>query len=231
MAGSLANVIAAALVFAGSHLALSHPPIRSRLIARLGEGPFRGVYSLVAAACLVWLVIAYNRAPHVEIWMAGGWARWVVLGVMLCATVLLVCGLTAPNPTLAGAERLASGAMVGGGIFAVTRHPVLWAVALWAGAHALVRGHAAAIVLFGALAGLALIGMAHIDRRRRAADDTTFRWLDATTSAVPFRALLDGRAHLSLAAIGWWRLGISLVVFVGMVALHAPVTGLDPLPW
>ncbi len=231
MAFSFANLIAAALVFAGSHLALSHPPIRSWLIARLGERPFRGVYSLVAAACLVWLVMAYNRAPHVEMWVAGDWARWVVLGVMPCATVLLVCGLTAPNPTLVGAEGRASGATVGGGIFAITRHPVLWAIALWAGAHVLARGDRAAIVLFGALAGLALIGMAHIDRRRRAADDTTFRWLDVTTSAVPFRALLAGRAHLSLAAIGWWRLALALVVFVGMVALHAPVTGLDPLPW
>jgi hypothetical protein len=43
--------------------------------------------------------------------------------------------------------------------------------------------------------------------------------------------LLAGRAHLSFAAIGWWRLGLALAVFVGMVALHAPVTSLDPLPW
>ena len=175
--------------------------------------------------------MAYNRAPHIEAWIAGDWARWVVLGVMACATVLLVCGLTAANPTLAGMEGLAWGATVGDGIFAVTRHPVLWAIALWAACHALARGDLAAIVLFGALAALALIGMAHIDRRRRAADDTTFRWLDATTSAVPFRALIQGRAHLSLGAIGWWRLGLSVVVFVAMVALHAPVIGLDPLPW
>ena len=231
MTAALANQIVAALVFTGSHLALSHPPIRSRLIAGLGERLFRAIYSLVAVGGLTWLVMAYNRAPHMEIWVVGDWARWVVLVVMLCATVLLVCGFTAPNPTLAGAEGLASGPTVGGGIFAVTRHPVLWSVALWAGAHAMVRGDAAAIVLFGTFAGIALIGMAHIDHRRRAADDTTFRWLDATTSAVPFGALLAGRAHLSFAAIGWWRLGLALAVFVGMVALHAPVTSLDPLPW
>ncbi len=176
--------------------------------------------------------MAYNRAPHVEVWTAAGdAARWVVLAVMACATVLLVCGLTAPNPTLAGAEGRASGAMVGAGIFAITRHPVLWAIALWATGHALARGDLAAIILFGALAALTLIGMAHIDRRRRAADDATFRWLDATTSAVPFRALIQGRAHLSFAAIGWWRLGLALVVNVAMVALHAPLTGLDPKPW
>ena len=231
MTGSLAAVAAAALAFAGSHLALSHPPIRNRLIARLGAAPFRALYSLVAIAGLVWLVMAYDAAPHVEVWLAGAWARWVMLGVMGCATVLLVCGLTAPNPTLVGAERLASGAFVGGGIFAVTRHPVLWAFALWAAGHALVRGDLAALVLFGALGGLALAGMAHIDHRRRAADETTFRWLDATTSAVPFAALAAGRAHLSFAAIRWWRLALSLAVFAALVALHAPVTGLDPLPW
>jgi uncharacterized membrane protein len=167
----------------------------------------------------------------VEAWVAGDWARWIVLGVMACATVLLVCGLTSANPTLAGAEELADGATVGGGIFAVTRHPVLWAIALWAAGHILVRGDWAAIVMFGALGGLALIGMAHIDRRRRAAGDATFRRLEAITSAVPFRALLEGRAHLSFSDIGWWRLALALAVFAGTVALHAPIIGPNPLPW
>jgi uncharacterized membrane protein len=231
MTGSLAALIAAALAFAGGHLTLSHPPIRNRLVAGLGEGPFRGVYSLVAAACLAWLVMAYNAAPHVEVWIAGVWARWVVLAVMACATVLLVCGLTAANPTLAGMEGLASGATVGGGIFAVTRHPVLWAFALWALAHVLARGDVAALILFGALAGLALAGMAHIDHRRRAADDATFRWLDATTSALPFAALIRGRAHFAFSAIGWWRMALAGAVFVALVALHGPVIGPSPLPW
>jgi uncharacterized membrane protein len=229
--GSLTALIVAALAFAGTHLVLSHPPVRNRLVARLGEKAFRALYSVVAAACMAWLVMAYSGASHVVAWVAGDWARWIVLAAMACATVLLVCGLTSANPTLAGAEGLADGATVGGGIFAVTRHPVLWAIALWAGGHVLVRGDGAAVVMFGALAGLALIGMAHIDRRRRAVGDATFRRLDAITSAVPFRALFEGRAHFSFSAIGWWRLALALVVFVATVALHAWVIGLDPLPW
>ncbi len=224
MTGSLAALAAAALAFAASHLALSHPPLRNRLVAGLGVRPFRALYSLIAIACLTWLVMAYDAAPEIVVWAAGDVARWVTLAVMLCATVLLVCGLSAPNPTRAGA-------MAGGGIFAITRHPVLWSFALWALGHMLVRGDVAALILFGALAGLALGGMAHIDYRRRAADDTTFRWLDATTSALPFAALIRGRAHFAFAAIGWWRIVLSGAVFVALVALHGPVIGPDPLPW
>src|SRR5437870_4695038 len=44
------------LGFAGSHLVLSSLPVRQRIVTRLGEGPFRGLYSLVAFAFFVGFV-------------------------------------------------------------------------------------------------------------------------------------------------------------------------------
>src|SRR5499433_1585642 len=52
------------LGFAGSHLVLSSLPVRQRLIARIGENAFRGLYSLVAFAYFIPLVWIYFRHKH-----------------------------------------------------------------------------------------------------------------------------------------------------------------------
>ena len=48
-------------VFTGSHLALSHPPIRGKLIDILGDDRFKGVYSLVAIGSFVPTTYLYIR--------------------------------------------------------------------------------------------------------------------------------------------------------------------------
>ena len=55
----MASLIAACVAFVGSHFLLSHP-LRAPLVARLGTGPFMGLYSLVALASFAWLVVAYR---------------------------------------------------------------------------------------------------------------------------------------------------------------------------
>ena len=62
------------LLFGGSHIALSSPRLRPRLVARLGERPFQGFYSLVAFATLVPLFGYYFRHKHAgpQLWRAFG---------------------------------------------------------------------------------------------------------------------------------------------------------------
>ena len=58
------------LIFGGTHTALSHPPVRDRLVARLGDQGFVGVYSLVAFASfvpLVWSFFANRTATPVPL--------------------------------------------------------------------------------------------------------------------------------------------------------------------
>src|SRR5690606_32588388 len=106
MFDSIDAVIAATLAFVGGHFLLSSRPLRPLLLQRLGERGFRLVYSLAAVITLLWMVAAYRAAPVVVVWQPAPVFAWVPLLVMPLASILLVAGLTSPNPTLVGGERL-----------------------------------------------------------------------------------------------------------------------------
>ena len=59
MTDPLLALIAASTAFVGTHFALSHP-LRAPIVNLVGENGFRGIYSLVALATLVWMVAAFR---------------------------------------------------------------------------------------------------------------------------------------------------------------------------
>jgi uncharacterized membrane protein len=67
---------------------------------------------------------------------------------VLLAFVLVVTGVTTPNPTALGADRLLDRPNVTRGIVRVSRNPLLWGVGLWALAHMAVTGDLASLALF-----------------------------------------------------------------------------------
>ena len=99
-------LIAATLAFVGGHFLLSSRPIRPFLIERYGEGSFRMIYSGAMTVALIWMVAAFRSAPFVPLWHPPLALAWVPLLVMPLATILVVAGLTSPNPTLVGAQFL-----------------------------------------------------------------------------------------------------------------------------
>lgn len=231
MTGTVAHVFIAAVVFVGSHFLLSFGPVRSRFVAASGERTFLLVYSVVAIAAIVWLVAAYNRAPFQELWPDTSWARILMLVLGFIATMMLIAGATSPNPTATGAPpSIMEKDSAAKGIFAITRHPILWGIALWALGHLLVNGDAASIALFGAMAVLPLGGIVHIEAKRRATGGDAWRRLEAATSAVPFAALIAGRTTWGAAHVAPWRIALGIAVYALFLFAHGPVIGLDPLP-
>lgn len=229
MPGSLAALASATAVFIASHVVLSSLPIRSRLVAALGENGFRAGYSLVAIALLVWVVMAYNAAPVVEAWPPPTGLRHLSLVIMPVACVFLVAGLTTANPTVVGADtaaRIASGPV---GIFRITRHPVMWAVALWGIAHVLANGDAAGLILFGGFTILAIAGAAHSDFRRQALLAERWTAYRAQTSFIPFKAVLLRQTALRFREIGWARLAGGLALFAVLLLAHPWLFGVSPL--
>ena len=228
MTGSLTVLFIAAVFFVVSHFALSHPPLRRRLVARLGEKAFRAVFGLVAVAAIIWLVKAYGAAPYVELWPTAAWMRHVVLIVMPLAAILLVAGLTARNPTAMYWNSPEADEPLPG-ILMVTRHPVMWAVVLWALAHMTANGDAASLIFFAAFASLALAGMPAIDRRRRRMMGEAWTSFEAVTSVLPFAAVAGGRAKLSLGRIGIWRIAGGVLLYGILLFGHRAVIGVSPL--
>lgn len=166
---TLTPLIAAAVTFVGTHFALSHP-LRAPLATRLGERGFQALYSLVALASFVWLVLAFRSVPRgaEPLWNGQAAAPWAIASLLTLLAAVLLVGSFAGNPALPAPNAASLAARPVHGVFHVTRHPMMWAFALWAAAHVLVSPVPRVFVLAGSLALLALLG-AHLQDRKKAA--------------------------------------------------------------
>lgn len=219
------GLVLAAGAFVGTHFLLSHP-LRAPLVRRIGENGFLVLYSLVAFATLGWLVWAYLATPEqAPLWPAGDGLWALATAIMLVASVLLVGSLVG-NPALPGPERPLAGPR---GVFAVTRHPMMWSFALWSLAHALVYATPANLVLVAAIALLALVGAHMQDRKKERLQPDRWPEWERRTSYWPFAAVASGRARLG--GFGAHALGGGLVVWLAATWAHLPLAGWPAGVW
>ena len=184
------SLLLAAIFFAGIHLGIAGTTVRDRATAALGESAYRVAFSLASVVGLAWIVAAYNRAPYIATWGMLEWWKPFAIILMLPASLLVVIGLTTPNPTSVAQEgRLAQPPQ---GIVRVTRHPFLTGVGLWALVHQIGNGDVASLVFFATWAVVALAGTVSIDRKRRRLMGAAWEPFAAQTSVVPFAAVAAG---------------------------------------
>jgi uncharacterized membrane protein len=226
MLDGLASPLLAGLVFVGSHVLISSTRLRGSLRESLGEGGYLGLYSGLAAVTLGWFVIAFARAPVVTVWTPPPWTHFVPVALMPVAALLLVAGLTTRNPTAVGQERRAREDDPAPGILRVTRHPVMWAFGLWGLGHLASNGDGAAIIFFGLLTLLALVGTRLIDRRKRLALGTDWSRLAEVTSNLPFAAIIAGRARISPRDIGMTTVLAALLLYAVLFLAHPYIVGM-----
>src|SRR6185312_5162976 len=201
-------LLLAVAFFLAIHLLVSGTRVRDALTGAIGQGPYMGLFSLVSLAGLVWLAFAFGRAHGDQandvLWSVTPVTRIVQIVLQLAAMLLIVPGLTTPNPTSVRMEGRLQRPDVVRGMLRVTRHPFLWGVALWALGHLLVNGDAAGIILFAGMLALALFGTVSIDAKRKRALGKSWDAFAAQTSNVPFAAIAAGRQRLDIGEIGWW---------------------------
>jgi uncharacterized membrane protein len=225
MAGTIASFIIAGLAFHGSHIVLSSTRLRGNLREQIGERGYLALYSVVALATFAWFVTAYAHAPQITLWPFSPLLALVPLVVMPIAGILLIGGYTTPNPTAVGMERAAGADDPAPGIMRVTRHPVLWAIGLWALSHIPPNGDLASLIFFLSLAALALGGTVLIDRKKRLALGSNWPRLAEVTSNVPFLAILAGRTRLRAHEIGLLRIVAGILLFAVLLLAHPLFTG------
>ena len=214
------ELVLAAAVFLATHVGVSSTGLRDLLLARLGEPVYRAVYSVVALATLVWLCVAYGGAPYVALWPPTAAGSVLAIALMLPAVALLVGGVSTPNPTAAAAPSLLRADQPVLGMLKVTRHPVMWAIGLWAIAHLAVNGDLASLVLFGAIGGLALGGTLLIDARHRRREPDAYGRFCRLSSNLPGAAIARGRQRLTFGDLGWTRLLATLALYLLLFAIH-----------
>jgi uncharacterized membrane protein len=206
-----------ALLFVGTHFLLSHP-LRGPLVRAVGERPFRGIYALVALLTFGAMIYFYRRCgPEPPLWDAGD-AGWIAGTLLMWLASILLIGSFFGNPALPGV--LARSQARPKGVFAITRHPMMWAFALWAAVHLMLIAATKAMVFDGAIIILALLGAAAQDRKKARLMGEDWHDWTAQTAFIPFTrgvanpgavALIGGTLFFFLASwlhpihAGFWR--------------------------
>src|ERR1051326_5645226 len=146
----LAILILGLAIFIGSHVFVSLRGERERLIARIGEGPYKGLFSLVSIAVVLLIVYGfalYRRTGYTPLWYPPDFLRHVSEALMWPAFVLVVA------------------AYIPGRIKTTLKHPMLAGVKFWGFAHLISNGDLGGIVLFGGILGWAVYDRISLKRR------------------------------------------------------------------
>jgi len=216
----------ATVVFLATHY-VSSTPIRSGLVAVLGENAYLGLYVLVSLVTLGWMIWAYTKAPYERLWWGEEFRVWAIV-LMPISLLLLVCGMLAPNPSAVRQEGKLRSMGEPRGILRVTRHPVLWGIALWAWVHLVSRGDAASLIFFGGFLLLALSGTVLQDARKNRAIGVDWQRFAGVTSNVPFAAIVQGRNRFRFDEIGWRNTLVALALYFILIFAHPYVFGARP---
>jgi uncharacterized membrane protein len=208
------------VAFFATHSLPLRPSIRTRLVGLFGRRGFGVAYSALSIGMLALLIHAARRAPVVLLWPTMPWHYHVVQAGMLLVCLILALSIGRPNPFSFGGVRNDRFDPDRPGIVRILRHPVLAALALWAGLHLLPNGDLAHVLLFGTLGGFAILGRHLIDRRKRR-EMGAEAWEDLqgrTRQAPPF--------HPPLSWIGLaLRLAAAGIAYFALVWLHPVVIG------
>jgi uncharacterized membrane protein len=222
------GLAAAAATFAGIHSLVAATGLRGAIVRAIGEGPYRGLFSLASVAGLVWLLMSFGAArvspENTALWSPPGWTLHGAHLLNFVGVAIAVAGLLSPGPTSVGFEGTVRKAEPARGMLRITRHPFLIGVALWGLGHLLVNPERASILLFAPLALIALFGTASIDRKSAARDPENWARFKAATSVTPFAAIAQGRNRFALGEV-WWRLAAGAAVAAALFAFHGQLFG------
>ncbi|MEO0462435.1 MAG: NnrU family protein [Pseudomonadota bacterium] len=218
---TLLTLIAANAAFVGTHFAMSHP-LRNPMVSALGELGFTLVYSLVSLATFAWVYAAFTAASPADL-VGSGQVGWIIATVLMLPAMVLFAGSVIGNPALPTPMAEAQARAEPGGVFRVTRHPMMWGFALWALAHIVLFWSMRTLITAVAMGLLALLGAHFQDRKKqRLMGDAWEHWESRTSywprwSALPRAGLVP------------WALGLAL--FVGLSWAHIPLGGIAAGVW
>jgi uncharacterized membrane protein len=182
------------VVFLGTHAFTMARGARADAIARLGAGPYRGLYSLgslLGFALIVWGFGAYRAGGYIQVWDPPVWTRHLALPLVWLAFVAFAA------------------AYLPGRIRRALKHPMLAGLKIWAFAHLVANGDLGSMLLFGSLLAWAVV--ARISTKRR---DEVLDHAGPVTAPAGWRndiiALVVGTA-LYLVFLIWlhpWLIGV-----------------------
>jgi len=221
MSDALVQLVAANIAFVGTHFAMSHP-LRAPLVGVLREGGFSAVYSLVSAATLFWVYLAYKAMPSVDL-PGSGEIGWIVASVLALIALVLWAGSFAGNPAMPTPKAAEQARAEPKSMFRVTRHPMMWGFALWALSHIILWASLRSVITAFAIGILALVGAKLQDRKKAALMGGAWAEWSSRTSYWP------RWGNIFSAGLIYWAIG--LAVWLALSWAHMPLGGIPAGIW
>ena len=162
------------------------PAAREKMILKLGENPYKGIYSLAILSGIVMIVFGWKATIPSPLYVPP-------LGPGILPTVLVFAGLV-----------LFFASQMKGYLKRTLRHPQMIGTLLWAGSHLLTNGDTRSVILFGSLAAWAALEIVLCNRRdgpRRELPGAAVKGdvIAVVAGTVAFAAL--GHFHLKLFGV------------------------------
>lgn len=145
-------LIVGLILFLGIHLLPTSPEARAGFRERLGEGPYKAVFSLISLIGLVVIVLGYHKmqlhpGKNPILWDPPTWTRHLAALLTLPAMIFLVAS------------------QIPSRIRTALKHPMLIAIKTWALAHLMANGDLASLILFGSFLAFAVYDRISVKRR------------------------------------------------------------------
>ncbi len=163
------------------------PGRREILVERLGENPYKGLFSLLIILSLVLIVLGWKRAIPTAVY-----APPLMPGII--PSLLVLAGLI-----------LFFASQMGGHLKRVLRHPQMIGTILWAIAHLLTNGDSRSVLLFGGLAIWAALEIVLCNRR----DGPRSELPDAAVKADVIAAVVGIAVFGLVGHFHLWLFGVS----------------------
>src|SRR6202167_1455797 len=196
----LAVEILGLIIFLGAHVFVTMRDRRAKLIAKIGEWPYRGLFSLVSIAGLVLICYGfanYRAAGFIVVWNPPAWTRHIVVALMWPASIMVAA------------------AYIPGNIKRVLKHPLLVAVKTWAFAHLCANGDLGGMILFGAVLAWAVYDRITLKHRS-----------DPGAPPIPLGGAKNDTIAVVVGTIIYLALGFVFhPIVIGVPAFGTPVMG------
>ena len=165
---------------------------------------------------MIWAYPAASAEAPMPLWDEGE-AGWIVATLLMWLGSVLFMGSLRRNPAFPRPGKKIDKIDEPNGVYAITRHPMMWGFTLWALVHAIVNPTEASLVLGFALAFLALVGAAQQDKKKEMLLGDLWAGWKAKTSFVPY-----GKGLKSADA---FALVLGTLVWLGATWVHNPPVG------
>lgn len=185
-------LITGLILFLGIHsVRIIAPGWRESQIAARGDGPWKGIYSVVSIIGLIVLIYGYSvaRGSTVQIFDPPEWSRGLLMAAMPISLLLLMAADFRP-----------------GYIKKALRHPMLLGVLIWSGCHLLANGDSASLLLFGGFLVWAVIDLISVFNRPSVPAGPVVLWPDLASIGL---ALV--LTWLIIRYLHEWLIGVPVV--------------------